>query len=92
MDAILGDEFFEFGRSGRIYERSDTLGIPAQDIDITLPLKNFQAHPVADDVVLVTYVSEVQYDELEVASRSSLWVKTEGGWRLRFHQGTPVQH
>ncbi len=91
MNGILTEDFFEFGRSGRTYRREETLSTPMQEIDIKLPLKDFQVHEVADDVVLVTYVSEVQYEELEIGNRSSVWVKKGGGWKLRFHQGTAVR-
>jgi hypothetical protein len=67
------------------------LGLPTQEIDIDLPLKDFQAERVDEEVALVTYVSVVQYEELEVGNRSSLWVKEDGDWRLRFHQGTPTE-
>jgi hypothetical protein len=90
MDKVLADDFFEFGRSGRTYERDVVLGVPAQDIDIELPLEDFAVHSVAENVVLVTYVSNVQYETLEVGNRSSLWVHEDGRWKLRFHQGTPV--
>jgi len=33
MDGILAEDFFEFGRSSRIYARADTLGIPARPIN-----------------------------------------------------------
>lgn len=90
MDRILASDFFEFGRSGRTYTREDTLAVPTQKIDARLPLKNFTVHPIDGNVVLVTYVSEVTYDEVEVGNRSSLWSKSGTGWQLRFHQGTPV--
>lgn len=91
MDQLLAPDFFEFGRSGRIYQREDTIGVPPQDIDAKLPLRDFQIHPIDQDTVLATYVSEVIYgEETEVANRSSLWSKSGGAWRLRFHQGTPV--
>ena len=91
MDNLLTEDFFEFGRSGRTYRRDEVLSAPMQEIDIDLPLREFQIHPVAPDVVLITYVSEVQYEQLEVGNRSSLWVKRDDGWKLRFHQGTAVE-
>jgi hypothetical protein len=90
MERILAPDFFEFGRSGRTYTREETLAVPPQEIDVRLPLKNFAVHSIASNVVLVTYVSEVRYEEVEVGNRSSLWSRTDGGWQLRFHQGTPV--
>jgi hypothetical protein len=91
MNEVLAPDFLEFGRSGRVYRREDTLDVPAQRIDVTLPLGKFAVRSIAADVALVTYVSEVTYGEVnEVANRSSLWSRHAGGWRIRFHQGTPV--
>lgn len=91
MEKILAPDFFEFGRSGRVYKREDTLAAGRASINAVLPLKNFQISVISDDVVLVTYISEVQYEELEVGNRSSLWLRTPEGWKLKFHQGTPVK-
>ncbi|MDO8505130.1 MAG: nuclear transport factor 2 family protein [bacterium] len=88
MNSILSPHFFEFGRSGRIYKREETLSAPFSEINAKLPLRDFKVHSITNDVVLVTYMSEVQYDELEVGNRSSLWLKTSTGWQLQFHQGT----
>ena len=90
MDRILAPDFFEFGRSGRIYRREDTLGAPRMEISAKLPLENFEVHLIDTNVALVTYVSEATYDDVQIANRSSIWSKTEWGWQLRFHQGTPV--
>lgn len=91
MDQILSPDFFEFGRSGRIYQRAQTLAIPFEEIHTKLPLKNFQIHFIETNIALVTYLSEVTYDEIEMANRSSLWVKTPQGWQIRFHQGTAIK-
>jgi hypothetical protein len=56
-----------------------------------LPLPKFAARLIAADVALVTYVSEVKFtDVTERANRSSLWSRYPTGWKLRFHQGTPI--
>lgn len=90
MDSILSPGFFEFGRSGRIYKREETLSAPQHEINISLPLKDFNVRTITKDVALITYISEVTYDKLEVGNRSSLWLKSLDGWKLQFHQGTPV--
>ncbi|HUI31881.1 MAG TPA: DUF4440 domain-containing protein [Candidatus Acidoferrales bacterium] len=90
MERVLSPDFFEFGRSGRVYKREDTLAAPAQKINAKLPLKDFRIHPITEDVVLVTYITEVIGNKLEMGNRSSIWIRTPKGWRLRFHQGTPV--
>ena len=90
MRSILAEDFFEFGQSGKIYNLEISLSAPDQEINANLPLKDFAVHQITKDVVLITYISEVRYDDLEVANRSSLWLKTDDGWKLKFHQGTPV--
>jgi hypothetical protein len=90
MNVILSRGFFEFGRSGRIYNREESLKASYQDINAVLPLKDFVIHALSSDVVLITYISEVAYETLEVANRSSIWIRTPTGWQLEFHQGTPV--
>jgi hypothetical protein len=90
MEGVLSSDFFEFGRSGRLWKREETLAAPFHEINATIPLKDFAVHPISDDVVLVTYVSELHDEVLEVGNRSSLWVRTPKDWQLRFHQGTKV--
>lgn len=91
MHRVLSPDFFEFGRSGRIHKRADTLAHKSEPINATFPLKNFTVHEITADVVLITYVSEVQYDEeIEVGNRSSLWIKQGDTYQLKFHQGTVV--
>ena len=93
MEQILSPEFVEFGRSGKVYSREDTLSAAYRDIRCTLPLKNFTAQLIGANVFLVTYMSETISDgEVLVANRSSIWIKTPQRWQLRFHQGTPVFH
>lgn len=92
MNQTLTDSFFEFGRSGRVYKKEETISAPSQEIKVVLPLKQFKVDLVDVNVALVTYISEVQYETLETANRSSLWIKTDTEWKLRFHQGTPTQN
>jgi hypothetical protein len=89
MDSVLAPDFFEFGRSGRTYKRQDTLDASGRG-EIRATLKNIAITEIAEGVALVTYVSEVLYEELEIGNRSSLWSRGPKGWQLRFHQGTMV--
>ena len=90
MDEVIAEDFFEFGRSGRIYRREDTLAIPRGPIDAVLPLPDFKARLLGPNVAQVTYNSAVTYHGVVYhARRSSIWSRTGTGWALRFHQGTP---
>jgi hypothetical protein len=93
MDKTFAEDFFEFGRSGRRYGRNEMFSDKngPEDINATLPLPEFHARHITDDVVQVTYVSEVMYDGAMLkGNRSSIWSRREGTWQLRFHQGTPT--
>jgi hypothetical protein len=89
MERVLADDFSEFGRSGKVHTRFDTLGVTGETIQATL--RDIEVDRVTEDVALVTYVGEVQQDVLHVANRASVWVRRDGRWQLRFHQGTPLQ-
>jgi len=89
--ALLAKDFFEFGSSGRVWLRAETIALLATE-DYTPPeMECFRCDRIAADVALVTYKS-VRRDgasgEKAVALRSSLWVREASGWRVRFHQGT----
>ena len=90
MSEIIAPDFLEYGRSGRVYQREDSLAISRQPIDAVLPLPDFEARLLHPDVAQITYNSAVAYDGVvQRARRSSIWSRTPGGWVLRFHQGTP---
>jgi hypothetical protein len=90
QERVFAPDFFEFGRSGRVYTREQMVMTKSSPILAKLPLSNFKVHALDDRNVLVTYVSEVQYEELEKANRCSVWSRTSDGWQLRFHQGTAI--
>jgi hypothetical protein len=50
MEQLLAPDFFEFGRSGRVYQRADTLAVPRQPIAARIPLPNFSVRLIAPDV------------------------------------------
>lgn len=93
MDRVLAPDFFEFGRSGRIYRRTDTLDVKKQDIPCKFPLVNFEIRSIDADTVQITYISNVDYPEgKETSLRSSIWSRINKRWQLRFHQGTPLRN
>jgi hypothetical protein len=92
MEEVLHPKFFEFGRSGSIYNRAGILSYNSGTIDTVFPLKDFQLHHISDEIIQATYISQVTYDGmLEKANRSSIWKKEEDEWKLIFHQGTPTE-
>ena len=84
---FLHPDFVEFGASGR---RWDAAGVAASVAQAAPPGELIEAVDMsgvrlADDVVLVTYETRRPG---RVSLRSSVWVRVDAQWRLRFHQGT----
>ncbi|MBC8007866.1 MAG: DUF4440 domain-containing protein [Prolixibacteraceae bacterium] len=92
MDALLTDDFVEYGRSGRVYDKAAILETADKSFDGRLTLHRFSARMLAPSVALVTYSSLLRHvDGSQSHSlRSSIWTRTKKGWRLVFHQGTPT--
>lgn len=90
MARVMAPDFFEYGRSGRVYSREDILAAQPEHFEAQLPLRDFDARLLGPDVAQLTYNSIVRYDgEWMSSRRSSIWTRSSGSWRLRFHQGTP---
>jgi hypothetical protein len=90
---LLAEDFFEYGSSGRVWLRAETLELLATEDYTPLEMEDFRCDRIAADVALVTYRSvrrDIASGETAVALRSSLWVREASGWRVRFHQGTKV--
>lgn len=92
LDALLADEFLEVGASGRIYDKPALLGMTDRVYEGQLSLQTFSAVALAPSVALVRYRSCLRRaDGREShALRCSVWLLTETGWKLVFHQGTPT--
>ena len=89
VEAILDDPFLEFGASGRRWDRDAMLEVFRAAPTVEVVIENFAAVALTNDVVLASY--QVRPEGPGRASlRSSVWVRRLGGWRIRFHQGTPI--
>ena len=83
--ALLADGFLEFGASGRSWDKASMRqalagAMPTPPVD----LEDFAVEVLADDVALVTY----RLGPPRPSNRSSVWVRRDGRWQVRFHQGT----
>jgi hypothetical protein len=92
--ALLAADFFEFGRSGIVWSRQQTIEGLAQEPPMERSMRDFSARRLSEDIVLVTYQS-ARRDPISHAEwhtlRSSIWKRTDGLWQMTFHQGTPIQ-
>lgn len=91
MDDVLAPDFIEFGSSGRMYDREQVLTNVWREINAELPLPDYQVEAITPDVAIAHYRSVVSEEGgTEHGRRTSIWVRTEQGWKLRFHQGTAL--
>ena len=91
MEAVFAEDFFEIGRSGRVWQRSEMFG-DFGSFDAVLPLPDLRIKLLDAANALITYTSIVKRAATtEYARRSSVWSWQDNRWRLRFHQGTPYR-
>ena len=84
---MLASDFSEIGRSGRRWSRDEMIAALAADPGVESEASGFRGRTVADGLVLVEYQTT---DARGTAHRTSLWRRTDDGWQVAFHQGTPV--
>ena len=82
--ALLDPAWTEFGASGRRWSRAEMLAVVAPIGDPDLEVLSVET--LAPDVVLLLWRS---LTDAGSSLRSSVWVRSGGRWRQRFHQGTP---
>ncbi len=89
LSALVADDFLEFGRSGRAYDAASIRQLLAADEPSDLPFEpvSFTVDLLAPDVALVTYSIGTRGR----TNRASIWVRRDGRWLIRFHQGTPTE-
>ena len=87
---LLADDYTEFGSSGKVYNKKDTIEALRKKPAGQISAHDFKVNLLTPEVALVTYTA-VKRDNAnnETASlRSSLWKKTGEKWQIVFHQGT----
>lgn len=92
---LLADDFIEFGRSGRVYDKRQTIEALAGEAGgpeaAARTASHVQANELAEGVVLLTYRSTRRDAGSATHSlRSSIWAWRDGRWQMVFHQGTPT--
>lgn len=93
LTTLLSPNFFEFGASGRLWTRQDILDrLPTEDGKTRIEARDFRAHSLSSDIILVTYISRRISEDATSHEflRSSVWKKHGESWKMEFHQGTPA--
>jgi glyoxylase I family protein len=89
---LLAEDFMEFGSSGRVWTRKSIIDMLAAETNFQPPeIEEFQCSLIGEKTALVTYRTvrvDAPTGERMASLRSSIWVRRDGEWRMRFHQGT----
>lgn len=90
VNALLAQDFFEFGSSGRIYNYApgDTF-----DYGAAYEMQDFKAQRLSPGCVLATYRAvkkDAEGNVVSITLRSSIWKRGKGTWKMVFHQGTII--
>jgi hypothetical protein len=90
MDALLADEFVEFGKSGRVFNKEQVIAGLQKEHKTQYEILNFKTRTLADGVVLATYYTLLNEEggKKTQSLRSSIWKMIDGRWQIVFHQGT----
>ena len=92
LEQLLHPEFNEVGRSGRPYNRETVVNYLATvQPQPAVVSEAFEVSALGPDAALLTYRSAQIEKETGLTKhtlRSSVWLDTSTGWRLRYHQGT----
>jgi hypothetical protein len=97
-DALLADDFVEFGSSGTVYDKASILVAlqeeRAEGAQIELRTSDWNVRALSDDTALLTYRVERRAAPdggWSASLRSSIWRRTGSRWRMTFHQGTTTK-
>lgn len=86
LQRILAEDFFEFGSSGRVLYKNESIGEEGIG-KVEMRLSDFEIQELAGDVVLATY-RIFNVTQKQESLRSSIWKFKDARWQLVFHQGT----
>ena len=82
--ALIARDFVEFGRGGRICTAESIRGVLEVPPGQPASIDDFKVAELADGVILVTY----RMAGPPLVNRSSIWIRRDRRWQMRFHQGT----
>jgi hypothetical protein len=85
LNEVIADEFVEFGSSGKVYNKQETLDFLTKESEKKFEIEDFKVVELSKDAMLAMY--KITIDE-DCSLRSSVWKLTRKKWQILFHQGT----
>jgi hypothetical protein len=91
FDKILHKDFFEFGSSGRIWNKKSVTKEFKALTESKCLISGFKIKLLSVDTALATYKARLNKNNSPSESlRCSIWKNFSGEWKIIFHQGTPL--
>ena len=91
--ALLADDFYEFGSSGRVFSKPEIIQALQTEESSQISIADFRVQSLTSGIALVTYRAVEQGEagrEIRTSLRSSVWVMRDEEWQMLFHQGTII--
>ncbi|OZC73509.1 DUF4440 domain-containing protein [Rhodococcus sp. 06-418-5] len=85
---LLADDFTEVGASGTVWDKSSILDMLGTEGSVEIEMIEPVGRVIGPDYVLLQWISRTSRMR---ARRTSLWRRTNTGWELVHHQGTPLE-
>lgn len=89
---LLHSDFYEISANGLMFNKQHVLGrLPLEKIP-QIYNQDFRGQVLTESLAQLTYHAAYRMNvqhALNFSIRMSIWTKTESGWQLLFHQGTP---
>jgi hypothetical protein len=92
FESMTDSQFWEVGASGSRYSRAYVLDVLeercANPVNESWQADDFFCQEIAPDNYLLTYTLN---QNGRVTRRATLWRWSSAGWKIVYHQGTPVE-
>lgn len=88
LTRLLADDFTEVGASGTMWDKSSILDMLGSESPVEIEVIEPVGRVIGPDYVLLQWISRTS--EMR-ARRTSLWRRSDTGWELVHHQGTPLE-
>lgn len=87
LDQLIDDDFIEIGSSGKIYTKKMTVGVLLQPGRRSIDPEFISLRELSENLYMLTF--RTGSGSVTVV-RNSIWKRTDSGWKIIYHQGTPV--
>uniref|UniRef100_A0A0S6YZK2 DUF4440 domain-containing protein n=2 Tax=Mizugakiibacter sediminis TaxID=1475481 RepID=A0A0S6YZK2_9GAMM len=91
-EAMMDEDFWEVGASGKRYSREFVLAVLEErrrnPVEERWETRDFHCRALGADTYLLTYTLR---QDARLTRRATVWRRAPQGWKIVYHQGTLVQ-